>query len=57
MCDGKRVPEPGVTWIHGIPKVLGMATPCEDNSRAVPGSHSEWSVVMGSSRMARSAGR
>jgi hypothetical protein len=40
-----------------IPKgVIGMATTCEDKSRAVPRSHSEWSVVIGSRRMARSAG-
>jgi hypothetical protein len=39
-----------------IPKeVIGMAT-CEDKSRGVPRSHSEWSVVIGSRRMARSAG-
>jgi hypothetical protein len=44
-----------------IPKgVIGMAqlakTSCEDKSGAVPGSHSEWRVVIGSRRMARSAG-
>jgi hypothetical protein len=36
--------------------VIGMATTCEDKSRAVPRNHSEWSVVIGSRRMARSAG-
>jgi len=40
-----------------IPRgVIGMAVTCEDKSRAVPRSHSEWSVVIGSRRMARSAG-
>jgi len=40
-----------------IPKgVIGMDTTCEDKSRAVPRSHSEWSVVIGSRRMALSAG-
>src|ERR1700677_2545130 len=36
--------------------VIGMARTCEDKSGAVPRSHSEWSVVIGSRRMARSAG-
>jgi hypothetical protein len=42
---------------HQHPKgVIGMATPCEDKSRAVPKSHSECSVVIGLRRMTRSAG-
>ncbi len=36
--------------------VIGMATTCADKSGAVPRSHSEWSVVIGSRLMARSAG-
>jgi hypothetical protein len=49
--------EPGGGGIHQHPEgVIGMATTCEDNSRVVPKSHSEWSVVIGSRRMARIAG-
>jgi hypothetical protein len=45
-CRGHQHPE-GVTEI---------ATTCEGNSRAVLRSHSEWSIVIGSRRMARNAG-
>ena len=47
---------PGCEFISIPNEVIGMATTCEDKSRAVPKSHSEWSVVIGSRRMARSAG-
>jgi hypothetical protein len=40
-----------------IPKAaLGWATTCEGKFRAVARCHSEWSEVIGSRRMARSAG-
>ncbi len=49
--------EPGAERIHQHPERGHWdATTCEDKSRTAPRSHSEWSVVIGSRRMARSAG-
>ena len=49
--------EPGVGRIHQHPEgVTEIATTCEVKSRAALRSHSEWSIVIGSRRMARNAG-
>jgi hypothetical protein len=49
--------EPGVGRIHQHPEgVTEIATTCEGKSRAVLRSYSEWSIVIGSRRMARNAG-